>query len=240
MSLDWRVNLYQSVSSTMTLVHEAAEAGASEGYVIQALMQESGKGRHGNEWTSPMGNLYLSALLRPECPPSRAGEIAFVVAVALSAAIDSYIDSKKHMKKLKWPNDILVDGLKISGILIETNLADDGLDFVVIGMGLNIFKAPELAVALNDVAKEPVYINKVRDVVLEKLAHYYEVWQKDGFAPIRELWLNQAHGLNEPMTARLPQEKFKGVFKGIDADGALILSMEEGEKIIHAGDVHFG
>ncbi len=240
MSVAWRVNLYQSVSSTMTLAHEASAAGAEEGYVIQALMQESGKGRHGNDWTSPMGNLYLSVLLRPNCVTERAGELAFVVAVALSAALDVYIDPKKHVKKLKWPNDILVDGLKISGILIETNLHDNSLDSVVIGMGLNIFKAPDLAVSLNDIAEEPVYINKVRETVLDKLSHYYGEWQESGFAPIRKIWLNQAHGLNEPMTARLPQDKFKGIFKGIDEAGSLILTMDEGDKIIHAGDVHFG
>lgn len=239
-SIDWRLQLYQSVASTQDLAHEAAEAGAAEGYVVQALMQESGRGRHGNQWTAPIGNLYMSIVLRPGCDLAQAGELAFVTAVALSHALDGYIDSAKHEKKLKWPNDILIDKLKLSGILLESNIRDNKLESLVLGIGINIFKAPDLAVALNDVAKEPVYVNKVRDMVLEKLAYFYGAWQEKGFAPIREAWLKEAYGLNEPMTARLPDVSHKGVFKGLTQDGSLILGTEDGEKIIHAAEVHFG
>ena len=240
MSIDWRIQLYQSVGSTQSLVQEASHAGAAEGYVIQALIQETGKGRHGNQWESPIGNLYMSALLRPDCAVQRAGELGFVVVVALSAALDEYIDPTKHVKKLKWPNDILIDGLKICVILLESNLHENELESVAVGMGVNIFKAPDLAVALNDIAQEAVYVNKVRDNILDKLSYYYSLWQEKGFAPIREAWLNQAHGVNEPMTARLPNISHKGIFKGIDDKGALILGMEGEDKIIHAGEVHFG
>lgn len=241
MLVDWRVQLYQSVETTQSYVREAAQAGEAEGYVVQALMQEGGKGRHGNQWASPIGNLYMSILLRPACNPVRAGELAFVVAVALSKALDDYIDEGKHPKTLKWPNDILIDGLKLSGILLESNLKKSTLDSIVLGMGVNIFKAPELAIGLNDVSEIPVYVNTVRDNILDKLSYYYEFWQKKGFAPIREAWLKQAHGLGEPMTARLPEAVYKGAFKDITEEGSLILAMEDGtEKIIHGAEVHFG
>jgi len=81
----------------------------------------------------------------------------------------------------------------------------------------------------------------VRDNILDKLSYYYEFWQKKGFAPIREAWLKQAHGLDQPMTARLPNASFKGSFKGINDEGSLILELEDRtEKIIHAAEVHFG
>lgn len=239
--IEWQVQTYQSVESTQTLAHEAAEQGQGEGLVVQALKQEGGKGRHGNQWSSPIGNLYMSILVRPQCDIAQAGQMAFVVAVALSKALDDYIDPAKHTKTLKWPNDILIDGLKLSGILLESNMKDNVLDSLVIGMGVNVFAAPALAVALNTVAVDPVYINKVRDNILDKLSYYYRFWQKSGFAPIREAWMSQAHGLNSPMTARLPNASHKGVFAGIDEAGSLLLKAEKDEvKIIHAAEVHFG
>ena len=241
MPINWQIQLYQNVLTTQNYAHDAAKAGDSEGVVVQALSQLGGKGRHGKDWQSPIGNLYLSVLLRPACGVERAGELAFVIAVALSAALDDYIDLKKHVKTLKWPNDILVDGLKLSGILLESNIKDNALDSIIAGIGVNIFKAPELAIGLNDIAESPVYVNVVRDDILNKLSYYYELWQEKGFAPIREEWLNGAHGLGEPLTARLPSVSHQGIFKGITEAGSLILEMaEDGEKIIHAAEVHFG
>lgn len=240
MSINWRFEQYQRVVSTQNYVFDAIDEGEAEGFVVQALQQHGGKGRHGNQWSSPIGNLYMSVLLRPKCGLEACGQLAFVVAVALSDALDSYIDPKKHDKALKWPNDVLVDGLKISGILLESNIKDNALNAIVLGMGVNIFNAPEFGVALNNIAREPVYVNKVRDAILDKLSYYYESWQEKGFAPIREAWLKQAYGIGTPMTARLPNESFKGIFKGITEDGSLILDQDGEDKIIHAAEVHFG
>lgn len=239
--IDWQIETYQSVESTQGYAHDAAEAGKAEGYVAQGMKQTGGKGRHGNQWESPIGNLYMSVLLKPDCAMEQAGQLSFVTAVALSAAFDDYIDTAKHTKTLKWPNDIYINGLKLCGILLESKMKQNKLDSIIIGMGVNIFTKPELATCLNDVAKEPIYINVVRDNILAKLSDYYRLWQKKGFAPIHEAWLKQAHGLGQPMTARLPKENFKGIFKGLKEDGGLVLEQENGEeKIIHAGEVHFG
>lgn len=240
MPIDWRVQLYQCIETTQSYGHEAANNGEAEGFVVQALMQEGGKGRHGNQWTSPIGNLYMSVLLRPDCGIERAGELSFVAALALSKALDDYIDTDKHKKTLKWPNDILINGLKLSGILLESNIKNNKLDSIILGMGVNIFKSPELAINLNDVAEIPVYVNTVRDNILDKLSYYYSFWQKKGFAPIREEWLKQAHGLGEVMTARLPDKSFQGKFGGITENASLILQMDQGEeKVITAAEVHF-
>ena len=154
--------------------------------------------------------------------------------------LEHYLDDK-HVKTLKWPNDILIDGLKISGILLESNITESKPDGLVVGIGLNIFNAPELATCLNDVARDAVYVNKVRDKVLEELDTAYTQWQEEGFAPIRAKWLENAHGLAAPITARLPNESYKGIFSGLTEDGSLILEQENGEeKIIHAAEVYFG
>ena len=240
MTVNWQVQTLASTPSTQDVVHDLALDGAPSGTVIQAMKQESARGRHGKIWQAPMGNLYMSLLLRPQCEIAQAGELAFVVAVALSNALDEFIDTKQHKKTLKWPNDVLVNGLKISGILLETNLKDESLDNVVIGIGLNIFNAPDFAVCLNDVAKDPVYVNVVRDKVLMELASVYDVWQAQGIAPIRLKWLSKAHGLGQTITARLSNETHKGVFEGLSEDGALILKMDNDErKFISAGEVHF-
>lgn len=242
MSIDWRVEVVGSVESTQNVAHNKAIGGEEEGYVFQALQQSNGRGRHGNKWIAPMGNLYFSAVLRPKSSLNESGQLSFVVAVALSKTLDNYIDATKHQKTLKWPNDILVDGLKISGILLESNLkADGGVDSIVLGVGVNIFKAPELAVSLQDVANKPVYINVFRDEFLENLSEIYELWNKKGFAPIRKEWLKQAHGLNEKMSVRLPNEIFKGEFNGVNDNGALLVLLEDGsQRVVQAGEVHFG
>ncbi|CAG0907212.1 unnamed protein product, partial [Cyprideis torosa] len=238
MPIDWQVKLLSKVNSTQDIVMLAAQDGDPEGYVVQAMTMNQGRGRQGKSWDAPMGNVYLSALLRPTCGIERAGELAFVVAVALSEALDNYLDHDKHVKTLKWPNDILIDGLKVSGILLESNMSDGVLDGLVVGIGVNVFNAPDLATCLNKIAKEPVYVNKIRDVILEKLDEAYTLWQKEGFEPIRQKWLEQAHGLNQPITARLPKASYQGIFSGLTKEGSLVLTQEDGtEKIIHAGEI---
>lgn len=239
MPINWRIDQYQRVLSTQNYVHDAIALGEEEGLVVQALTQQGARGRHGNKWSAPIGNLYMSVLLRPNCDLAQAGQLAFVVAVALSEALDEYIDGSKHTKTLKWPNDLLVDNRKISGILLESDIRDNALNAIVLGVGVNIFKAPEFAVDLNEIAKDPVYVNKVRDKFLDKFGITYDLWQEKGFAPIRAAWLKQAHGIGQAITARLPDESHKGVFKGITDDGSLILDQEGEERIIHAAEVHF-
>ena len=239
--INWQVKVLSRVSSTQDIVNLAAQDGDPEGYVVQALQQASGRGRHGNQWQSPMGNIYMSVLLRPECKVSRAGEFAFVVAVALYEALRGYIDETKHNITLKWPNDILVNGLKISGILLESHIKEEKMTGLVIGIGVNILTPPESAISLQDVSKEQVFVNKVRDKILLELDNAYAQWKKEGFAPFRERWLGHAHGIGQAMTARLPNVSYDGVFNGLTEDGSLILKMPDGvEKIITSGDVHFG
>lgn len=234
--VDWKVHTYASLPSTQDYVKELVEEGLEEGIVVQCLEQRSGRGRHGNTWFSPMGNLYMSVLLRPKCDVKQAGQMSFVAAVALSAAMDEVVDTKQHTKTLKWPNDILIDGKKVSGILIE-KVADG----YALGMGVNIMNPPDQGVGLSQVSWEiQVAIHPFRDMVLDKLSHYYDLWQAEGFTQIRELWLSQAHGLGQPITARLAKGEQKGTFEGLTDDGALKLKLENGDFVdINAGEVYF-
>lgn len=236
----WRVQVLGTTPSTQDVARGLAETGEPEGLVIQSLQQTKGRGRHGNDWVSPMGNLYCSVLLRPSCRADKAAQIAFVVALALSAAMGDVVE-EGHTKTLKWPNDILIDGRKISGILLETKLDNHGrVDYLIIGTGVNIFAPPEGAEGLDRIKKERLAVNTFRDLYLQKLQAHYKEWQDKGFAPVREAWLKQAHGLGETMTIRLPEASFAGTFDGIDDNGALIASVNGETRIFTAGDVHFG
>lgn len=236
----WRVQVLGTTPSTQDVVRGLADTGEAEGLGIQALQQTSGRGRHGNAWTSPMGNLYLSVLLRPSCRPDKAAQMAFVCALALSDAIDKVME-EGHVKTLKWPNDVLIDGKKVSGILLETKLDPHGrVDYLIIGTGVNIFAPPEGCIGLDQIKKDAVFVNKFRDVYLESLLVRYTAWQDKGFAPLRDAWLKQAHGLNEPMRIRLPETTYHGIFRGLDENGVLLAEIDGQIRSFTAGEVHFG
>ena len=227
--MKWDIRTFADLPSTQDHAREWAEDGHAEGLVVQALSQTKGRGRQGREWISPMGNLYLSVLLRPACNAATAGQISFVAAVAVAAAIESFIGFD-HDLRLKWPNDVLIGGKKCAGILIESSLAPGGgVDYLIIGIGVNILAPPEGAIGLKDVSAKPVPINVFRDRVLEELAAAYDEWRQEGFAKIRLRWLAQAYAVNEPITARLPKQELKGVFRGIDESGALLLETAGGK-----------
>ncbi len=238
--MEFNVHTYSSLPSTQDYIKDLAAENFAEGEVIQCLVQTKGRGRHGNEWVSPMGNLYMSVLLRPNCKADDAGQISFVAAVALSAAISEYLD-EKHTKTLKWPNDILIDGQKCAGILLESDLKDGKVESLALGIGVNIMAAPEGAVALKDVTWEiQVPIHPFRDRVLHHLNHFYTLWQKEGFAPIRKKWLEEAHGVGKTVTARLAKNTHEGIFEGIDEHGTLHLKAANGDILdISAGEVYF-
>ncbi len=231
MAIDFKVHTYASLPSTQHYVKELVAEGLPEGTVVQAIEQRAGKGRHGRKWFSPMGNLYMSVLLRPDCDVAQAGQLAFVAAVAVAAAIDTVLD-EKHKLSLKWPNDILIDGKKVCGILIEKEA-----DGYALGIGVNIMAPPDGAVALNDVTWDiQVPVHPFRDKLLAALGETYSLWQDEGFAKIRSAWLAQAHGVDEPIKT----EKGEGIFRGLSEDGALQLETAEGAILdINSGDVYF-
>ena len=235
MSIEFKVHTYASLPSTQDYVKELVEEGLPEGIVVQCLEQKKGRGRHGREWVSPIGNLYMSVLLRPDCPVAQVGQLSFVAAVALSAAMDTVLEPG-HSKTLKWPNDILIDGKKVSGILIEK----EGEGYAL-GMGVNILSAPDDAICLKDVAGDNrLAIHPFRDTVLEKLGHYYDLWQEQGFSPIRGEWLKQAHGLNDPLKARIGDDEKEGIFRDIDEEGHLVIEDADGKLFdINSGEVYF-
>ncbi|NIJ20057.1 BirA family biotin operon repressor/biotin-[acetyl-CoA-carboxylase] ligase [Sphingomonas naasensis] len=211
---------------------ELARSGASEGLWLRAERQTSGKGRQGRAWDSPAGNLYLSTLVRTRPGEPSPATLALVAAVALEEAVALF----GVQPMLKWPNDLLVDGAKLSGILLER--VDDA---VIIGFGVNLshhpvdLDRPATSIAAHAPAPEP-------QVFAETLAEIFARWLsrwRDGVAPVRERWLAKAHPAGTALTARLSDgSAIDGLFEGLDSHGALILRLADSTtRVIHAGDV---
>lgn len=225
--------------STQDIVKEAAIKGDPAGVVVQSLQQSAGRGRHGKAWHSPPGNLYMSLLLRPDCLADEAGQLAFVSALAVSAALDDYLPGERS-KFLKWPNDVMVDGKKISGILIETSLVRGRVDYVVIGIGVNISASPKEAVSLDEMNGRENSVEGLRDSILESFQRQYKVWQSRGFGAIKNSWSRQAYGMNQEIVVCLPDSEIKGVFKGMDEKGWLVMEDKSGnERHIKSGQIKF-
>lgn len=217
---------------------------ALEGLAVQSWEQNQGRGRHGNIWYSPKGNLYISICFFPQKNMIDFGQMAFVVALALRDSYWRYNIDQDRIK-LKWPNDILIDDKKAAGLLLEAGKDASGRDFLILGAGVNIYIAPQDRIALDDVCDLPKNhlennIIAFRDVFLELLAQYYQKWHEGDFETLKNEWLKTAAFLGKEITVRCANETRKGVFKGIDNNGALLLRGNDGKTTkVLSGEVFF-
>lgn len=242
MPVIFRVETVEEIGSTNDALKLRASEGAEEGLVLRAERQTAGRGRRGRSWTSEPGNLYVSLLLRPEKAPAEAATLGFVAAIAIGNLLRALMSVPVT---LKWPNDVLVDGAKISGILLESGgVAGGKVDWLVLGIGINLRHHPDSAlypttdlVAAGGPALPPA---QTLDLLLAEFQPLYERWLAGGFAVLREDWLRHARGLGSPILARLGSEEVPGIFAGIEGDGTLLLTTEGGgTRRIAAGDIFF-
>ena len=237
----FRLHRYETLGSTNDEAKALARAGAPEGTLVWAGEQTAGRGRRGRIWLSPPGNLYLSLVLRPEGAPSRAAQLGFVAALGLGDALAAMTGPAIRLR-YKWPNDLLANGGKLAGILLESEMsAKDRLDFVVVGVGVNILSAPvDVEFPATSLAAEGI-AGVTPPVLLEGFARHFEGWARrwgeEGFAPLRMAWLARASGLGDRVRVRLERSTLFGRFQGLDDDGALVLDAVEGRRRIAAGDV---
>jgi len=234
MSMTFNVQHHERLDSTNDAVRQLAAAGAPHGTVVHADEQTAGRGRFGRAWYSPPGNLYLSVLLRLDCPVSATPELGFVTALTVADAVDALLP-KQIKSTLKWPNDVLVDDGKIAGILVEQVDAAQ-----IIGVGLNVLEAPRNApyktatlVGAGGIAT----VDGARDLLLESLAKHLDAWLEHGFAPIRAAWLARAHPIGTSLRASIGGRTEEGLFAGLDEDGAMLLDTPDGRKRIVAAEV---
>lgn len=234
--MDWRLHRHAALVSTQELCIGLARAGEPEGLAVLAGRQTAGRGSHGRQWQSPAGNLHLSALLRPQMPAAQAGRLALLAAVAVADALVPYAPTLV----LKWPNDVLRDGAKIAGILIDSEAAPDGsLAWAIFGIGVNLAHAPDLpdrpTTCIGPGAPAP---SDFAAALLERIAHWYGRLREEGFAPIREAWLTRAHAPGTALRLTRPDGVIEGRFAGLAEDGRLLLADAAGRVQAHgSGEV---
>ena len=207
--------------------------GAREGTVVWAREQTGGRGRRGRVWASPRGNLYSSTILRPDCPAARAAELGFAAGLAVADLVPA-----GREVRLKWPNDVLVDGGKVAGILAESSVGEGGrVDHVVLGIGVNVGFAPDLPEMRYPGARLGGTVRRRFDGSRPGLAHWLGVWRREGFEAVRGAWLAKAGPLGAPVDVRLGEELVSGRFAGLDRDGALLLDTDRGARRIVSGEM---
>jgi len=233
------------VGSTNDEARALAEAGAEDGTLVWARSQRAGRGRRGRSWHSPPGNLYLSLVLRPDCAPAKAAQLSFVAALGAAGAIGAVAPPLTEIA-YKWPNDILVNDRKVAGILLESSITGGSrLDWLVLGMGLNLAAAPTEtdfpATSLRAEGCGAIEAAVMLEQFSRHLLAWINRWLDDGFAPVRAAWLRDAKGLGERISVTLGYETVAGRFVEIDGTGALVLEDAAGaRRLITAGDVYFG
>jgi BirA family transcriptional regulator, biotin operon repressor / biotin---[acetyl-CoA-carboxylase] ligase len=246
------IHRFEKIGSSNDEVRRLAESGAPEGTLVWAGEQTAGRGRRGRNWVSPPGNLYLSLLLRPGVDYATAPQLGFVCALAMGEAVASFLPDAAARVRYKWPNDLLVDGAKIAGILLEagpvtarttTASADPGPRYVIAGIGVNIVSAPidtpYPALALADAGATGAHPPTLLTRFAEHFEAGYAVWREEGFARMRGAWLAASHCVGDEMVVRIGEgQEIHGRFLDLDADGALLLELASGERRrIGAGEV---
>lgn len=225
------LKLLDTVNSTQDELRKLAEDGAPEGTLVIAEQQTQGRGRMGRSWLSPAGKgVWMSLLLRPEIPLPLAPQLTLLAAVALSRGIVRVVSLPIG---IKWPNDLLVNGKKISGILLESAAEDDRLKYVIIGLGISVNLDAEdypedlrqKAASLKMLSGEPINRSDLIASVLEQFEQLYGLYREQGFDPIRSLW--EAHSVTLRQTLVL-QDSLVGVPESLDEMGGLRVRLSDG------------
>lgn len=214
---------------------------------IVAGLQTAGRGRRARPWTSPQGNFHGTLVLKPQEPPETVALRSFAAALALRDAFVQLTGIPASFA-LKWPNDVLCNGGKIAGILLESQGLNGPDPVLCIGIGVNLIAAPDAA-QVEAGAVPPVSLLQetglrvTPEAFLDALAPAYAAWEArftaDGFAPLRTAWLSHAARLGQPIRARTGSETREGTFQTIDATGNLILRTQAGTLAIPAAEVFF-
>ena len=229
----WRLVALPSVGSTNDVAARLAGEDAPEGTFVWARGYVVRAADGGRSWVSPPGNLYCSTVLRPECPASRAAELGFVAALAVADIVPA-----ERQIRLKWPNDALVDGGKIAGILLESSIGQDGrVGHVVAGIGVNVGFTPELPDMRYPGAMLGGTVEDAAGRLARALAHRLAQWRQGGFENIRATWLAKAGPIGAEVDVRLGTELVRGRFAGLDRDGGLLLDTPAGPRRIVSGEL---
>jgi len=235
--------VFEEIDSTNNEAKRLIKSGALDRLVIWSKQQTDGRGRYGRNWSSQEGNLYMSVLLPVQCSLAKAAQLSFVMGLSVYDVI-SGLAKKQKIKldiNLKWPNDILISGMKIGGILLES-LPEEDTGWVVLGLGLNVENTPDVenSTSLKDLGIKG-NVGHALGMVMNKFDYYHNLWTIYGFSKIRQMWIKRAYKLGEVVTISDMKNRISGVFETIDKDGAMKIKLASGEKYsMSTGEIFFG
>jgi BirA family transcriptional regulator, biotin operon repressor / biotin---[acetyl-CoA-carboxylase] ligase len=237
----YRLSVHNTLTSTNAKALTLARGGDRGPLWIVAREPTAGRGRRGNTWVSPPGNLHATLLLADPSPTECAPQLSFVTVLALHDAIAACAPGLGKVLALKWPNDLLCGGAKVAGILIEGEGARDALA-VAIGIGVNCTSHPrQTPYPATDLKNEGASVDAATlfEALTASLAQRLAAWRRGaGFADIRADYMARVAGMGGNMHARLPDREFVGCAEGLDAHGRLLLRLADGSlQVIAAGDV---
>ncbi len=238
-----QLHYYEEIGSTNDEGFRLGIQGASEGTVLIAESQNAGKGRMQRVWHSPAGaNIYTSIILRPKFETVRAPQISIAAGVAVAETLNHYCQGKVQ---LKWPNDVLIGGKKVCGILAQMKMSAGAIDFVVLGIGINVnlsseqFPSDIQAIATSLAIETGREISRLELIIrlYENLTKWYKQLLQNGFSPIKEKWLSRSSMIGKPVSVLFREEAVSGTAIGLDDDGALILLAAGNKEMkVSAGD----
>ena len=246
--LNWSIATEQSATSTSDLAKRAAVNGAPSGYAFLAIEQTAGRGRHGRHWDSQKGGMYLSVLLRPSAPVDQWFALSFAASLAVLEVVRSQLATHLSSAEipqtgLKWPNDVIVAGGKISGILLEVEgkalIVGSGVNIAPVGRGGSQNIAPiALADIWPDGARDLPQPYDFATAYLDRLAFWYDRFCQSGFGPIRDAWLENALFLGQHVAVQCGAKVLSGIFHDLSMDGTMLLLDDSGQtRHITTGDV---
>lgn len=239
---NYTIEHHQELDSTNRLAFKMADGNQIKDYhVIVADRQTSGKGRSSRIWQSIDGNLHFSLILRPKIPTNKIVQLSFVAITALRLAIQNIAANKPIRIENKWPNDLLINGKKVAGLLLESSINQNNVVFVIIGIGLNLTASPDNPMFPASNLKDfGIDLNKQQglEIFLDQFEELYQNYLSYGFRNIKNLWLQAAYKLDEKISINDGEKQIDGIFKGIDDDGNLILEHNKETIKVSVADIY--
>lgn len=243
----YELAIFDEIGSTMDEARRRAALGFERPLWIVAARQNSGRGRRGRAWQSGEGNLLCTLLLKMDRPPAEAARLSFLAALCVGETLDHYLGDPARIR-FKWPNDVLLDGRKVAGILLESETGAPGgaggTGWLSIGIGVNLAQYPDdplrPAISLRAAGVEPAHPHAALQVLAGRFADWLGRWEHGGFSPVKAAWLARAARIGMRIEVRLDKQTLYGIFSALDESGAMVLILPDGKvRLISAGDVFF-
>ncbi|UCF12476.1 MAG: biotin--[acetyl-CoA-carboxylase] ligase [Thermoplasmatales archaeon] len=240
-----KIIVFNEISSTNSKAKELARKGEEEGTIVIAQIQKKGRGRFDRLWESPGGGIYLSIILRPDCPPNKATLLTLVISLVVSKTINSYNLSSN----IKWPNDVRVNGKKIAGILLELEANEYKVDYIILGVGINLNtntnllskKIRLISTSLSEEIGNSVDYYNFLKILLFNFDKYYKLFLEKKYDSIIKEWKNQSDTLGRRVRITTSSEQIIGNACDIDQSGFLIVINDSGEckKVANGDSIYF-